>query len=89
MIWTFDLLVRNASERLALDSVGDRIDLCLGHAALEREKDKVCAAANAEFAEKVRDVKFHGAFCNIEFIGDFFVGKIFEQRIKNFLFAAA
>jgi hypothetical protein len=60
-----------------------------GHAALEGEEDQVGAAADAEFAEQVRDVKFYGALGNVEFAGDFFVGKILEERIENFLLAAA
>src|SRR5580692_3871787 len=59
------------------------------HAALERKQDEVGAAADTKFAEQVGDVKFHGALGNVELAGDFFVGKIFEQRIENFLFAAA
>ena len=34
-------------------------------------------------------MEFYGAFGDVEFAGDFFVGKIFEQRIEDFLFAAA
>jgi len=34
-------------------------------------------------------VEFYGAFGDVEFAGDFFVGKIFKKRIENFLFAAA
>ena len=62
----------------------------MGHgAALEGEKDKVSAAADAEFVEQVGDVEFHGALGDVEFAGDFLVRKIFEERIENFLFAAA
>ena len=46
------------------------------HAALEGEQDQVGAAANAEFAEKVGDVKFYRALGDVKFAGDFFVGKI-------------
>ena len=59
------------------------------HAALECQQDEVGAAADTEFAEQIRDVKFHRALGDIELAGDFFVGEIFEQRIENFLFAAA
>ena len=58
-------------------------------AALESEKDEVGAAANSEFVEQVGDVKFHGALGDVEFAGDFLVGKILEERIENFLFATA
>jgi hypothetical protein len=61
----------------------------LRHAALEGEKNQIGASADAEFAEEIRDVKFYGAFGDVEFAGDFFVGKIFEQRVQDFLFAAA
>jgi hypothetical protein len=61
----------------------------LRHAALEGEKNQIGATADAEFAEEIRDVKFYGAFGDVEFAGDFFVGKIFEQRVQDFLFAAA
>ena len=44
------------------------------HAALEGEQDQICAAANAEFAEEIGDVKFYGAFGDVEFAGDFFCG---------------
>jgi hypothetical protein len=61
----------------------------LRHATLEGQKDQVGATANAEFIEQVGNVKLYGALGNIEFAGDFFVGEILEQRIENFLFAAA
>jgi hypothetical protein len=60
-----------------------------GHTALEGEKDEVSAAADAEFAEEVGDVKFYGALGDVQFAGDFLVGKIFEERVQDFLFAAA
>jgi len=60
-----------------------------GHAALEGEEDEVGAAAYTEFVEQVGDVKFNGAFGDVELAGDFLVGKIFQKRIENFLFAAA
>jgi hypothetical protein len=66
-----------------------RAELGLRHAALESEEDEVGAAADAEFAEKVGDVKFYGAFGDIEFAGDFFVGQIFEEGVQDFLLAAA
>ena len=34
-------------------------------------------------------MKFYGAFGNVELAGDFLVGKIFQERIEDFLFAAA
>jgi len=34
-------------------------------------------------------VKFDGAFCDVELAGDLFVGKVLEERVENFLFAAA
>jgi len=63
--------------------------LSLRQAALEGKKNEVGTAAHAEFVEQVRNVKFHGAFGNVELAGDFFIGKIFEKRIENFLLAAA
>jgi hypothetical protein len=63
--------------------------LTLGHAALEGQEDQVGAAANAKFAEQVGDVKFYGALGNVQTAANFFVGKIFEEGIENFLFAAA
>jgi len=73
------------------DRPPEKVDcgLRLRHAALEGEKDQIGAAADAEFAEEIRDVKFYGAFGDVEFAGDFFVGKIFEQGVQDFLFAAA
>ena len=59
------------------------------HAALESEKDQVGAPANAEFAEQIGDVELHGALGNVELAGNFFVGEILEERIQDFLFAAA
>jgi len=68
---------------------GSRRRLGRGHAALKSEENQVGAAANAEFAEQIGDVKFYGAFGDVEFAGDFFIGKIFEERVQNFLLAAA
>jgi len=34
-------------------------------------------------------VELHGALSDVELIGDFFVGKILEKRIENFLLASA
>src|ERR1043165_4168198 len=59
------------------------------HAALEGEEDEVGAAAHAEFVQKIGHVELNRAFSDVEFAGDFFIGKIFEQRIEDFLFAAA
>ena len=66
-----------------------RDSLRLRHAALEGEKNQVGTAADSEFAEKIGDVKLYRAFGDVEFAGDFFVGKIFEQRVENFLLATA
>ena len=63
--------------------------LDLGEAALEREKDEISTAADSKFIEQVGDVKFDGALGDIELAGNLFIGKIFEERIENFLFAAA
>ncbi len=63
--------------------------LNLGHTALKGQKNKVSPAANSKLIEQVGDVEFNGAFRNVKLAGDFFVGKIFEKRIENFLFAAA
>jgi hypothetical protein len=63
--------------------------LRLRHTALESEKNQIGAAADAEFAEEIGDMKFYGAFGDVEFAGDLFVGKIFEKRVQDFLFAAA
>ena len=43
------------------------------HPALEGEEDQICAAADTELVEQVRNVKLHGALRNIELVGDFFV----------------
>src|SRR5882762_6161847 len=61
----------------------------LRQAALKGKKNEVGTAAHAELAEQIGNVKFHGAFGNVELVGNLFVGKIFEQRIENFLLAAA
>src|SRR6267154_5422994 len=63
--------------------------LNLRQAALEGEKNQVGTAAHTELVEQVRNVKFHGAFGDIELVGDFLVRKIFEKRVENFLLAAA
>ena len=63
--------------------------LALGHAPLECQEDEVSAAADAKLAEQIGYVKFYGALGNVQTAANFFIGKIFEQRIKNFLFAAA
>ena len=34
-------------------------------------------------------MEFHGALGDVEFAGDFLVGKIFEERVQDFLLAAA
>lgn len=60
-----------------------------GHAALEGEENQIGAAADTEFAEKVRDVEFDGAFGDVELAGDFLVGEILEERIQDFLLAPA
>src|SRR5580698_1018148 len=61
--------------------------LRLRHAALEGEKNQIGAAPDAEFTEEIGDMKFYGAFGDVEFAGDFFVGKILEKRVQDFLFA--
>src|SRR5580692_2472694 len=66
-----------------------RDSLRLRHAALEGEKNQVGTAADSEFAEEIGDVKLYGAFGDVEFAGDFFVGKIFEERIQDLLLATA
>jgi len=68
---------------------GSRRRLRGRHAALKSEENQVGAAADAEFAEKIGDMKFYGALGDVEFAGDLFVGKIFEERVQNFLLAAA
>jgi hypothetical protein len=60
-----------------------------GHAALEGEEDQVSAAADTEFVEQVGDVELYGALSDVELAGDFFVGKILEEGVEDFLFAAA
>ena len=72
-----------------MGSPWERERLRLGHAALESKKDQIGAAANAEFTERFGDVEFYGALGNVEFAGDFLVGKILEERIQHFLLAAA
>ena len=62
--------------------------LTLGHAALESQKDEVGAAANTKFAEQIGDMKFYSALGNVQTAANFLVGKIFEERIENFLFTA-
>src|SRR6202030_100935 len=69
--------------------MGEEGVLALGHAALEGQEDQVSAAADAKLAEQIGNVKFYGALGNVQTAANFFVGKIFEQRIENFLFAAA
>src|SRR5262249_53581388 len=59
-----------------------------GHAALKGQEDKVGAAADAELIEQVGNVELYGALGDVEFSCDFLVGKILEERIENFLFAA-
>src|SRR5882724_6064992 len=63
--------------------------LNLGQTALECKENQIGAAANAEFVEQVRNVELDGAFGNVELAGDFLVRKILEERIENFLLAAA
>ena len=61
----------------------------MGHAALEGQEDQVGAAADAKLAEQIGDMKFYGALGNVQTAANFFIGKIFEEGIENFLFAAA
>ncbi len=63
--------------------------LALGHAALEGQEDEVSAAADAKLAKQVGHVEFYGALGNVQAAANFFIGKIFEEGIENFLFAAA
>src|SRR5260370_2311815 len=56
---------------------------------MKGKKNEVATAARATLVEQVRNVKLHGAFRNVELAGDFLVRKIFQQRIQDFLFAAA
>jgi len=60
-----------------------------GHAALEGQEDEVGAAADTEFVKQVGDVELYRALCDVELARNFLVGKIFEERIEDFLFAAA
>src|ERR1700683_4656377 len=70
--------------------VNARIEkLCRNFTLLVAKKDQVRAAANTILAEQLRDVKFYGALGDIQFIGDFLVGDIFEQGIEHLAFAAA
>jgi hypothetical protein len=64
-------------------------ELDLGQAALEGEENEIGAAAHAKLVEKIRNVKLHSAFRDVELAGDFLVGEIFKKRIENFLLAAA
>jgi len=59
------------------------------HAALEGQEDEVGAAADAKFVKEVGNVKLDGALGDIELAGDFLVREILEERIENFLLAAA
>src|SRR5882724_12879092 len=63
--------------------------LNLGQTTLESKKNQVGAAADAEFVEQVRNVELDSAFGDVELAGDFLVRKIFEERIEDFLLAAA
>ena len=58
-------------------------------ALLVAEEDEIGAAADSELCKQVRNVKFHGAFGDVEAVGNFFVGQVFEQTAEDFLFAAA
>src|SRR5690348_8727897 len=68
---------------------GSKAELRLRQTALKRKENQIGAAANAKFAEQIGDVKFHGALGDVEFAGDFLVRKIFEERVQDFLLAAA
>ena len=63
--------------------------LCSGAAALVTKQDQVGAATNAKFSQQIRDVEFHGAFGNVQAVGDFFICEIFQQSSEHFLLAAA
>ena len=59
------------------------------HAALKGQQNQIRATPDAKLAEQVRDVEFYGALGDVEFAGDFFVGEVFQQRVQDFLLAAA
>src|SRR6266852_7104932 len=61
----------------------------LRQAALKGKQNEVGTAAHAELTEQVRNVKLHSAFRNVKLAGNLLVGKIFQQRIEDFLLAAA
>jgi hypothetical protein len=63
------------------DPVGAAIRAGLGlrEAALKGQQDEVGAAADTKLVEQVRDVELDGALGDIEFAGDFLVGKILKQ----------
>ena len=50
---------------------------------------KLEAATNLELGEQGRNVKFDGAFGEIQFVGDFLVGKTAKDAIEDFLFPAS
>jgi len=46
------------------------------------------ASADLELGQQGRDVKFHGAFGEIQLVGDFLIGKAAKDAIEDFFFAA-
>jgi hypothetical protein len=58
--------------------LGARV-LVLGQAALESQKYEVGTAANAEFAQQVGNVKFNGAFGDVQATANLLVGEVLKQ----------
>jgi hypothetical protein len=54
---------------------------------LVTQKNKVSAAANAEFCKQIRNVELHRPFGYMQPVGNFLVREIFQQAAKDFLFA--
>src|SRR5258708_210161 len=52
---------------------------------MKSEKNEIGAAADAKFVEQIRDVELDRALGDIDPAGDFFIRKIFEERIEYFL----
>ena len=46
------------------------------------------ATTDLELGEQGRDVKFHGAFGEVQFVGDFLVSETAKDAIEDFLFTA-
>src|SRR5712664_1801459 len=90
-MWLLKFDYYNGKSRAKAGCAGAKIRQrsSLRQAALKGKQNEVGTAAHAELTEQVRNVKLHSAFRNVELAGNLFVGKIFEQRIENFLLAAA